>query len=263
MSESQSLFELSGLTAMITGAGSGIGKGIAQLYVERGAKVIIADRDEATAQATAAELKATAKNTADAMAIVCDVSDEASVKAAFDTAEAAFGTVDILVNNAGIYYLRPFLEITVDDWEQVFTVNVRGLFLCMREAILRLKKAGRGGSIVNISSVNSQKALIFDNIHYTATKAAVNGITAASALEFAEDDIRINAILPGSVVTEGTAKLRSDSPRRGPILNPERMPLNRRGEPVDIAAAAVYLASPAASYVTGQLLAVDGGFQIS
>jgi NAD(P)-dependent dehydrogenase (short-subunit alcohol dehydrogenase family) len=257
------LFGLRGKVALVTGGGAGIGRGISRLFVAAGARTIVADRDADAAQAVAAQLQAEAPPGAAAAAVVADVAHEQSVREMFDRAETEFGCVDVLVNNAGIYYLRPFTEISVADWEQVFAVNVRGLFLCMREAIRRMQAHRRGGSIINISSVNSSTALIFDNIHYGSSKAAVNGMTRSAALEFASAGIRINALLPGSIVTEGTARMRADSPRRGPIMNPERIPLARRGQPIDVAAAALFLASSASSYVTGQLLAVDGGFQVS
>ena len=252
---------LAGSTALITGAGSGIGRVIAARFVAAGAQVVFADVDGAAAQAAVDSLADA--DAGRALAVACDVADAIAVGSAFDAAERAFGVVDVVVNNAGIYYLRPFLEMSVEDWDRIFTVNVRGLFLCMQDGIRRMVRNGCTGSIINISSVNSRRALIFDNIHYSATKAAVNGITASAALEFAEHGIRINAILPGSIVTGGTAKLRSDAVRRGPIIHPERVPLGRRGEPGDIAAAALYLASAESSYVTGQLLAVDGGFEVS
>jgi len=257
------MFELSGLTAMVTGAGAGIGKGIAGAFAQNGATVVVADLDKSAAEAATAEIEATARGGGRVVAVGCDVADAESVHAAFAYSEEQCGVVDVLVNNAGIYYLRPFLTISAEDWDRIFAVNVRGLAFCMQEMIRRLQKAKRGGSIINISSVNSRRALIFDNIHYSASKAAVNGITTSAALEFAEHGIRINAILPGSIVTEGTGKLRSESVRRGPIVHPERIPLGHRGEPSDIAGAAMYLASPAARYVTGQLLAVDGGFEVS
>lgn len=253
--------DLAGSTALITGAGSGIGRGIAERFVAAGAQVVFADVDGAAVQAAVDSL--VDADAGRALAVACDVADAIAVGSAFDAAERAFGIVDVVVNNAGIYYLRPFLEMSVEDWDRIFTVNVRGLFLCMQDGIRRMVRNGRTGSIINISSVNSRRALIFDNIHYSATKAAVNGMTASAALEFAEHGIRINAILPGSIVTDGTAKLRSDAVRRGPIIHPERVPLGRRGEPGDIAAAALYLASAESSYVTGQLLAVDGGFEVS
>jgi len=253
--------DLNGVTAVVTGAGSGIGRAIAERFVAEGGRVVFADINLEAAQAAVAALAESAA--IHSTAVECDVTSSESVKNLFDEAEAAFGSVDVLVNNAGIFYLRPFLEITTEEWDHIFTVNVRGLFLCMQEAIARMLKKGKPGSIINVSSVNSRRALIFDNIHYSATKAAVNGITASAALEFAEHGVRVNAILPGSVITEGTAKLRSDSVRRGPIMHPERVPLGRRGEPSDIASAALYLASSESSYVTGQLLAIDGGFEIS
>jgi NAD(P)-dependent dehydrogenase (short-subunit alcohol dehydrogenase family) len=133
----------------------------------------------------------------------------------------------------------------------------------MREAIKRMQSAGTGGSIVNISSVASMQPVINDNGDYGATKAAVNNLTKTAAYEFAADKIRVNAVLPGGVATEQAMKSVSGKPATGPITQPGRMPLGRIGTPEDIAQAVLFFASSASSYVTGQLLAVDGGFQVS
>jgi NAD(P)-dependent dehydrogenase (short-subunit alcohol dehydrogenase family) len=258
------LFGLHGKVAVITGAASGIGKGIAELFVHSGAKVVVADLDEQAANRTAAMLNAMIP-IANARGLYVDVSDEASVVALFASVGNAFGGVDILVNNAGIYFSRPFVELSVTDWDRIHAVNVRGVFLCMREGIKCMRKSGRGGSIVNISSCNSSRSAAFDQIHYGSTKSAVNGITTIAALEFAPDNIRVNAILPGATNTEGGARLRASASSNlgGPLFAPGRVPLGRRGEPSDIAQTALFLAGPASSYITGALISVDGGFHIS
>jgi NAD(P)-dependent dehydrogenase (short-subunit alcohol dehydrogenase family) len=254
------LFGLQNKCAVVTGGGAGIGKSVAQLLAKAGARVVVADVNVATAFVVAGELNSTAPGSA--VGIGCDVASERSVIALFDAAVQQFGSVDILVNVAGIYPKTPFLETPVDKWDKVHAVNLRGTFLCMREAIKRMKAAGAGGSIVNISSVASLQPVIYDNGDYGATKAGVNNLTKTAAYEFAADKIRVNAVLPGGVATE-TAMTPSKNPPTGPMTQPGRMPLGRMGEPEDIAHAVLFFASSASSYITGQLLAVDGGFQVS
>lgn len=255
------LFGLQNKCAVVTGGGAGIGKAVAQLLAKAGARVVVADVNVATAFVVAGELNSVAPGTA--VGISCDVASEASVIALFDAAVKQFGAVDILVNVAGIYPKTPFLETSAEKWDRVHAVNLRGTFLCMREAIKRMKAAGTGGSIVNISSVASMQPVINDNGDYGATKAGVNNLTKTAAYEFAADKIRVNAVLPGGVATEQAMKSVSGKPATGPITQPGRMPLARIGVPEDIAHAVLFFASSASSYVTGQLLAVDGGFQVS
>lgn len=254
------LFGLQNKCAVVTGGGAGIGKSVAQLLAKAGARVVVGDLNVATAFLAAGEINSASPGTA--VGVACDVANEASVINLFDTAAKQFGGVDILVNVAGIYPKTAFLETTVEKWDRVHSVNLRGTFLCMREAIKRMRAAGKGGSIVNISSVASLQPVIYDNGDYGATKAGVNNLTKTAALEFAADKIRVNAVLPGGVATE-TAMQKSDQPPTGPITQPGRMPLGRIGVPEDIAHAVLFFASDASSYVTGQLLAVDGGFQVS
>jgi len=253
----QTPFRLDGKSAVVTGAASGIGRSVALTLAKAGARVVAADVNGPGAQATA-QLIGT-----NAVAATCDISSEASIIALFETAKKAFGSVDILVNVAGIYPKTTFLETPVDKWDKVHAVNLRGTFLCMREGIKCMKAAGQGGAIVNISSVASMQPVIFDNGDYGASKAGVNNLTKVAALEFAADRIRVNAILPGGVATEGAAQSTSAKQAHGPITQPGRMPLGRIGQPEDIAHAVLFFVSPAADYITGQLLAVDGGFQVS
>ncbi|WP_223446199.1 SDR family NAD(P)-dependent oxidoreductase [Pseudomonas sp. BF-R-19] len=256
-----SLFGLEGRTAIVTGAGRGIGKEVATLLASVGARVVIADMNYAAANTTAEELKQLG---ADAIGVAVDVSNAETVKKLFEESAKAFGNVAILVNVAAIFPTEPFLDISVEKWDRVHEVNTRGVFLCMREAIKQMKAEGNGGSIVNISSVNSLHPVIFDNAQYASSKAGVNMLTKTAALEFAGDQIRVNAVLPGGVDTEGArAAQTGDYPAHGPIGQPGRVPLGRIGVPMDIAAAVLFLASPASNYITGQLLAVDGGFTVS
>lgn len=256
------LYSLVGQTAVITGGGSGIGLSIARLFAAAGARIVIADID---GDAGLAASKALGEEKREAIAVTTDVADETSVTTLFDAAEASFGRVDILVNNAGIFPKIPFLEVSPDDWKRMHAVNLHGSFLCMQEALRRMRRHGEGGAIVNISSVSSMRTAVFNNVAYNASKAGVNALTFTAALEFAADGIRVNAVLPGAVLTDGARKATSTAktPVSGPLTQPGRMPLGRVGNGDDIAAAALFLASPAASYITGQFLAVDGGFQVS
>ncbi|BAI74842.1 short-chain dehydrogenase/reductase SDR (plasmid) [Azospirillum sp. B510] len=256
------LYSLAGQTAVVTGAGSGIGASIAALFAAAGARVVIAEIDEAAGAATAERLMAEGRQ---AIAVTTDVADDSSIAALFDAAEEAFGRIGILVNNAGIFPKIHFLDVTKAQWEAMQAVNLRGAFVCMQEAVRRMRRHGQGGAIVNVSSVSSKQVAVFNNVAYNASKAGVNALTSTAALEFAGDGIRVNAVLPGAVMTGGARKASATAslPMAGPMTQPGRMPLGRVGTGEDIAAAALFLASPAASYVTGQFLAVDGGFQIS
>jgi NAD(P)-dependent dehydrogenase (short-subunit alcohol dehydrogenase family) len=257
----ETVYGLHDRVSIVTGAGSGIGKAIARLFSTVGARVIVADINADAAQAVADELNASRPGKA--IALTCDISSEASVIALFDAATRSFGNLNVLVNNAGIYPKTSFLETSVEKWDRVQSVNLRGTFLCMREGIKRMQAGGKGGSIVNISSVGSRHTVIRDNGDYGASKAGVNSLTTTAAYEFADDQIRVNAVMPGGVGTEGAMRSVSDKPPTGPITQPGRVLLGRIATPEEIAQAVLFFASPASSYITGQLLAVDGGFLIS
>ena len=253
-------FTLTGKTALVTGGGSGIGRGIAELFADVGARVIVVDLDEAGASATVASIR---RAGGEAEALVADVSQETAVAALFERAAGLFGKLDVLVNNAAIFPKKPFLEVDAAFWDRLHAVNLRGTFLCLREGISLMLAQGTGGSIVNISSVSSMQAVVYDNATYNASKAGVNSLTKTTALEFAANGIRVNAVLPGGVATPGAKAASGAIQLKGPMLTPGRIPLGGMGEPEDIAAAVLFFASPASRYITGQLLAVDGGFQIS
>lgn len=253
----EALFGLDGQVAVVTGAASGIGRQIAQVLADAGARVVVADRDVQGGEAAARELGA------DALAIAVDIASPGSVSAMFEQVISRCGGVDILVNNAAVFPKYDFTEVTAEQWDALMAVTLRGTMLCTQAAVKAMRTGGRGGRIVNISSCSSVRTLVFHNVAYAAAKAGVNMITKTAALEFAGDGITVNAVLPGGVQTGGQQQVTSSLTIEGPIRQPGRVPLGRIGQPADIAAAVLYLASPAASYVTGQLLAVDGGFLIS
>jgi NAD(P)-dependent dehydrogenase (short-subunit alcohol dehydrogenase family) len=240
--------------AVITGAGSGMGKATAKLFAAEGAKVICADVS-GKEDAVAAEIGVAA------VPIHTDVANEDDVRKMIATAEDKFGRLDILVNNAGFGgSMAPLHEQTAERWDQVHSVNVRGVFFGMKYGITSMLKTG-GGAIVNISSASGLVGWKHHSI-YGAAKAGVNQLTKAAALDYAGKNIRVNAVLPGTMWT-GLVKQSQEFPEPPPgVFRLPGIPLDRWGLASDIAFAALYLASDEASYVTGVLLPVDGGYCI-
>jgi 2-keto-3-deoxy-L-fuconate dehydrogenase len=256
------MFRLDGKRALITGAGSGIGEAIARLFAGQGAQVIVADVEADAADRVTAAI---VEKGAAAATLTLDVADEAQVRAAFDR----LGTqqerrLDILVNNAGVSHVGNILETSLEDWERVLRVNARGVFLCAREAVrLMLRQEPKGGVIINMSSAAALIG-IERRLPYTASKGAVLAVTRSIAMDFVDQGIRCNAICPGTVQTpfvEGYLK-RSFPGQEDAIRQTlhARQPMGRMGRPEEIAAAALYLASDEAAFVTGAALAIDGGW---
>jgi NAD(P)-dependent dehydrogenase (short-subunit alcohol dehydrogenase family) len=238
--------------SIVTGAAKGIGRGIALALAKNGSKVVLSDLDTKENEKAAKEIE---KETGSpCIAVTCDVSKKEQVDALVDAAVKKFGKLDILVNNAGIYPFKPFMELTEADWDKVINVNLKSVFMCSQAAAKAMKN---GGKIVSISSIAAFVG--FEGLtHYCATKGGINGFTRALALELASKKINVNAVAPGSIDTPGSGVVSMDEAARQQMNN--SIPWKRMGTPDDIAQAVVYLASPGADYVTGQVLIVDGGY---
>ncbi|GAD22051.1 SDR family NAD(P)-dependent oxidoreductase [Acidovorax sp. MR-S7] len=241
-------FGLRGRVCIVTGGAQGIGEACVRRFAREGALPIVADVDEARGRALAQETGAAF--------VRCDVGDKAQVDALVRETLALHGRIDVLVNNAGIFRAADFLEVTEEDFDAVLRVNLKGAFLMGQAAARAMADAG-GGSIVNMSSVNG--VLAIPNIaSYNVSKGGINQLTRVMALALADRNIRVNAVAPGTIATELAAKavLTSEDAQRK-ILG--RTPMKRLGEPAEVADVVAWLASDAASYVTGEIVTVDGG----
>jgi NAD(P)-dependent dehydrogenase (short-subunit alcohol dehydrogenase family) len=250
--EVQSGIDLTGKVAVVTGAGRGIGAAIAGAFAEAAADIIVADLNNESAQRTADRLSGVGRK---ALAVTADVGVPAQVGQLFDIVRAEFGRLDILVNNAGVWFRKPFLEISDSEWDLVLTTNLKGTFLCTQNAA-RIMMPQKHGCIINIASHAGLFYSRGQGAHYAASKAGIIQLTRVLAFELGPFQIRINAIAPG-----GTNAAESSAAKPEATLNRESgsNPLGRRGEPEDIAHAALFLASPMASFITGQTLVVNGG----
>jgi NAD(P)-dependent dehydrogenase (short-subunit alcohol dehydrogenase family) len=241
---------LANKVAIVTGASRGIGHACAARLVREGARVMLADvRPEGAAAAAAL---------GDAARFFCaDVSQKSDVDAMLAATLDAFGQVDILVNNAGVTHAAEFLDLTEEDFDRVLRINLKSMFLCSQAAARAMVARGSGGCIVNMSSVNAELT-IPNQIPYVVSKGGVNQLTRVAAIGLAQHGIRVNAIGPGTILTELAKQAVMGSPEaRHTILS--RTPLGRCGEPEEIASIAAFLASDDASYITGQTLYADGG----
>ncbi|MER3545876.1 MAG: 3-ketoacyl-ACP reductase [Chloroflexota bacterium] len=242
--------------AIITGAGKGIGQGIARVFVKYGAKVVVADWDEAAGAQTAEELRQAG---GDAIFVKCDVSNEEQVRAMIQATLDRYGRIDILVNNAGIGVYTPVLETSLEQWNRCLAVNLTGVFLCSKYALPHIKAAG-GGAIVNIASVHSYQN-VGGTAPYAASKGGVVALTRVMAIDHGRDNIRVNAICPGWIDTpliRGIFASASD-PVEARRTVERRQILGRLGTPEEVGEAAAFLASDEASYITGASLMVDNG----
>lgn len=226
---------MTGSVVLVTGGARGIGAAIARRFAAGGSQVVVADLEPPEPVTNVHHEPA-------------DVSVASDVESLFGRLESRYGRLDVLVNNAGIWFRRPFTDITVEEWDQVMAVNLRGVFLCTRAAVSLM--GGRGGAVVNIGSQAGMTITRGQGAHYHASKAAVSHLTKALAVELGPSGIRVNCVAPGV------------TPPQDAVLPPqvlEQIPLGRGGVPEDIAGACVFLASPDAAYITGQTLLVNGG----
>lgn len=242
--------------AIVTGGARGIGLAVARRYLRDGAKVVIADIDEEAGEQALADLDAPDN----ARFFHCDVTDRLGVRNLQAATLDAFGKVDVLVNNAGIVHGADFLEIEEEDFDRVLNVNLKGFFLVgqaiARRMVKQIEEGGEPGSIINMSSVNAVFA-IANQVPYSVSKGGIAQLTKVMALSLAKYGIRVNAIGPGSIMTDILTAVAGDPEARRRILS--RTPLGRIGEPSEIAAIAAFLGSSDASYITGQTIYADGG----
>jgi glucose 1-dehydrogenase len=255
---------LEGKNALITGASSGIGRAIAIRFAREGANVAInyhsgADQAEVTRTMADQACKAAGKRDGKTIVIGADVSDEAQVKAMFQRTLDAFGSLDVLVNNSGIQKPCPSDQMESADFDRILAVNLRGPFLCAREALRHFLARGKGGVILNNSSVHE----IIPKpkyLSYSISKGGLENLTKTLALEYADRGIRVNAVGPGAIVTPMNKSWIDDPKARGEVES--HIPMRRAGEPGEIAAVFAFLASDEASYITGQTVFACGGLTL-
>jgi NAD(P)-dependent dehydrogenase (short-subunit alcohol dehydrogenase family) len=236
-------------TAVITGSTSGIGESTARLFAEEGAKVVLCGRRQEKGETVCAEIIAAG---GEAIFIKTDITADDDIDRLFASALNRFGRIDILVNNAGTILMKPFIEVTSEDWDRIITLDGRSYFVCMQKIIPIMEKQG-AGAIINVTSLNAVKPMPPSSV-YSFAKAGITHMSKIVALEYADKGIRINCLLPGPTTTEMTETLPDSEEIR------QMLPMKRHSTAKEQAYAALYLASDEAAYVTGASLIVDGGW---
>lgn len=260
------LLNLTNKIAVVTGGAMGIGKGISGRLHEAGAGVVIADVDDAAAKVMADELNT--KRAGSALAVRVDVSSADDVNKMIQAAISQFGRLDILVNNAGIYPSKSLHDMADEDFKKVLDVNLHGAFLCTKYASEQMINQGRGGKIINITSIDALHPSMVGLAHYDASKHGLWGFTKNVALELAQHKIWVNAIAPGGIATPGVTKMQGPA-QPGVDMKTvmdafmAKIPMHRMGEPDEIGKVVLFLASDMASYMTGSQIVVDGGALLS
>jgi len=255
MDDFNALTGLAGKVALVTGAGSGIGRAVVARLAAAGASVVAADLDEASAQTAAAALSAAG---AHAVAVGGDVRDWSTGEALAQAALSRFGALDILVNCAGLFPSGPALELDEAHWDLLLDVNLKGALHVSQACGRRMRDLGQGGAIVNIASIQGLRPRA-GKAAYASSKAGLIALTQVLAQELAPHGVRVNAVAPGPVVTEGAATAGGEGSEAARAAYIARLPLGRFGTPDEIAVAVHFLASPASSWMTGATLVIDGG----
>ena len=260
----QELIKLTGKGALVTGGAAGIGYAIAHRLAEAGAKVLIVDGNGEKAVQASQEFKGCGYW---AEPLVCDITRGKSVENTVREAAGILDSIDILVNNAGIYPRIPLAEVTEKDFDDVISVNLKGTLLCSRAVGQKMVAQGRGGCIINIASIEAIHSSGDGMSAYAASKGAVLTLTKSLARELGKHDIRVNVIVPGAIATEGIRSIFSGPPSRETRAQLKafmsRMLLGRIGEADEIGRVALFLASDLASYITGSMIVVDGGYLVT
>lgn len=259
MKSIQEIFSLTGKVALVTGAGNGIGQAIALRLAEAGAKVGIADIDQNAAKKT---LDLVQKAGGEGIVIIDDAATIDDAPQVIEAVVKQFGRLDILVNNAGIFPFEPFLHLTEKTWDATLNINLKGATFLAKAAAIQMIAQGNGGRIINITSIDAYHPT--GNLtHYDASKGGMEMLTKSMALELAPHGILVNSIAPGGIATPGVAKMAGPVDEKAMAAMMEgflaALPLKRMGEPEEIANMALFLASPASSYVVGSAFVVDGG----
>lgn len=244
----------SGQAAVVTGAGRGMGRAVALGLAREGARVVVAEVDRASADQAVAEIEGAGGR---ALAVTADIADVQAVRSLFEQAVAAFGTVDILVNNAGIGIAKPLVDYTEDDWNRQLDVNLKGMFFATQEAA-KIMIPKRRGKIVNFASTAAFVSSSTPETAYDISKGGVRQLTVSVAAELAPHNVNVNAVAPGTIMTELTLRVLNTEEKMARAA--AKIPLGRLGTPEDMVGPVLFLCSSDADYVTGHVLVVDGGW---